>query len=129
MAIRLALDVNRYVDFCNGVVETVELVRRANPVVLPFITVSELRSGFRLGNQAERNETALGRFLRRERVRIEFPTEVTTHVYASLFAQLRAIGKPIPSNDIWIAAIVLEHDLTLHSRDKHFDYLPQLSRI
>lgn len=37
-------------------------------------------------------------------------------------------GTPIPTNDIWIAALVLEHNLALHVRDRHFDHLPQIVR-
>lgn len=37
-------------------------------------------------------------------------------------------GTPIPTNDMWLAALVLQHGLTLYARDAHFDHLPQLSR-
>ena len=46
-----------------------------------------------------------------------------------LYRQLRAAGTPIPTNDIWIAALVVQHDLTLFSRDAHFDALPQIPRV
>ncbi|MGB8297405.1 MAG: hypothetical protein WCG85_18415 [Polyangia bacterium] len=52
----------------------------------------------------------------------------TTHQYASLYRQLRRQGTPIPTNDIWSAALVLQHGLTLHARDRHFDHLAQLVR-
>ena len=54
--------------------------------------------------------------------------EQTTHHCASVFRQLRRQATPIPTNDIWIAALVLEHNLALHVRDKHFDHLPQIVR-
>ena len=50
-------------------------------------------------------------------------------IYAGLFAQLRRQGTPIPTNDIWIAALALQHNLALLSRDAHFDNLPQLRRV
>ena len=53
----------------------------------------------------------------------------TTHDYARLFRQLRAAGTPIPTNDLWIAALAAQHDLPLFTRDGHFDYLPQLPRV
>ena len=37
-------------------------------------------------------------------------------------------GTPIPTNDMWRAALVLRHNLVLHARNKHFDRLPQLAR-
>jgi predicted nucleic acid-binding protein len=46
-----------------------------------------------------------------------------------VFHQLRKQGTPIPTNDMWLAALVLQHNLALHARDKHFDHLPQLVRV
>jgi predicted nucleic acid-binding protein len=46
-----------------------------------------------------------------------------------VFRQLKTQGTPIPAHDLWIAALVLQHDLLLHSRDKHFDHLPQVVRV
>ena len=57
-----------------------------------------------------------------------FADEQTTFHYARIFRQLREQGTPIPTNDIWIAALVQQHDLLLCSRDAHFDVLPQLGR-
>lgn len=54
--------------------------------------------------------------------------EETTHHFARIFAQLRLQGTPIPVNDIWIAALAVQHDLLLFSRDQHFDCLPQVAR-
>ena len=69
------------------------------------------------------------RLLNSPRVHVLLPNEDTTHHYARLFAQLRTQGTPIPSNDIWIAALALQHDLVLYSRDEHFRHLPQLPRL
>jgi tRNA(fMet)-specific endonuclease VapC len=44
----------------------------------------------------------------------------TARQYGRIKNALRARGRPIPDNDIWIAAIALQHDLTLLSRDRHF---------
>lgn len=125
----LALDVNRYVDYANGVPEAVEAVRAANNVALPFVVLAELRSGFRHGGRAEGNERRLGLFLQSDRVRVLFADEATTHLYAMIYADLRKAGSPIPTNDIWIAALVLQHDLVLFSRDRHFDRVPRIARI
>ena len=69
------------------------------------------------------------RFLNRPGVRVLLPNEVTTHHDARVFAQLRSQGTPIPTNDMWIAALVLQHDLLLYSRDAHYAHLPQLPRV
>lgn len=57
-----------------------------------------------------------------------FATRETTEQYARLFVQLKRAGTPVPDNDLWIAALVLEHDLTLITRDGHFERVPQLRR-
>jgi predicted nucleic acid-binding protein len=46
-----------------------------------------------------------------------------------VFHQLRKQGTPIPTNDMWLAALVLQHNLALHARGKHFEHLPQLVRV
>lgn len=125
---RVMLDTNRYVDFCRGDPGVLDVVRRAESVTLPFVALAELRAGFRCGTVGRRNEAVLVRFLASSRVSVLYPDEQTTHAYAGLFAQLRAQGTPIPTNDLWIAALVVQHDLQLCSRDAHFENLPQLAR-
>lgn len=126
---RLLLDTNRYSDLFHARAETVELVEAAEAVFLPFITIAELRSGFVLGDRGPENERALLAFLSRDDVESVFADEQTTHHYASIHRQLRKQGTPIPTNDMWIAALALQHQLALHSRDQHFDRLPQLIRV
>ena len=129
MALRLALDANRYVDFCKGVDTAVDALRRATEIFLPFVVLAELRAGFRCGGRSQHNEGILARFLQSPRVALLFADEATTHFYAALFAELRGAGTPIPTNDLWIAALAVQHDLTLFTRDKHFDRLPRVPRI
>lgn len=126
---RIAVDTNRYCDFCAGVPEAVERLAAAHEIVIPFVVLAELRAGFLCGTVARRNEATLIKFLNSPRVRVQSPDEDTTHHYARLFAQLRMQGTPIPTNDIWIAALVLQHDLLLYSRDVHYERLPQVPRL
>jgi tRNA(fMet)-specific endonuclease VapC len=127
--VRLALDTNRYVDLCRGVSETVGLLEEADAIFLPFIVLGELRAGFALGRKQTDNERTLRRFLMKDGVRVLFPDDQTTHHYALVFRQLRKQGTPIPTNDIWLAALVLQHNLVLHARDRHFDHLTQIVRV
>lgn len=126
---KLALDTYRYVDLCKGVEPTLRLIATADVVAVPFVVVAELRAGFALGRRGTENERVLRRFLLKDGVQVLFADDQTTHHHANLFRQLRAQGTPIPTNDLWIAALVLQHNLALHARDKHFDHLPQLVRI
>ena len=125
---RVAIDTNRYVDLCKGVVETVAILEEAEAIMLPFVVLGELRAGFANGRRQAENEQILRRFLLKEGVRLLLADDQTTHHYASVFRQLRKQGTPIPTNDMWLAALVLQHNLALHARDKHFDHLPQLVR-
>jgi tRNA(fMet)-specific endonuclease VapC len=90
--------------------------------------LAELRAGFALGSKSADNEAMLRRFLFEPGVEVLYADEQTTHHFASVFRQLRRQGTPIPTNDMWIAALVLQHSLTLCARDAHFDALPQLNR-
>ena len=125
---RLALDSNRYTDLCRDIAEVAVLVEQAEAVFLPFIVLGELRAGFSLGRRGAENEHVLRRFLMKSGVAVLFADDQTTYHYATLFRQLRQQGTPIPTNDLWIAALVLQHDLVLCDRDGHFDHLPQLTR-
>lgn len=126
---RILIDTNRYRDFCTSVPEAVECCRAAERIFLPFVTLAELRAGFLLGTRSAHNERILAQFLSRPRVAVLYPDEDTTRHYAQLFRQLRQQGTPIPTNDLWIAALAEQHGLFLYSRDRHFDALPQLPRV
>ena len=91
--------------------------------------IAELRAGFSLGKRQAENEKALREFLLRDGVTPLFPDDQTTHHYAAVYRQLTRQGTPIPTNDMWIAALALQYNLALHSRDAHFDHLPQLVRV
>jgi tRNA(fMet)-specific endonuclease VapC len=64
------------------------------------------------------NERILRRFLLKDGVRVVFADDQTTYHYAAIFRQLRKQGTPIPTNDMWLAALMLQHNLALHARDK-----------
>jgi len=126
--VRIAVDTNAYSAAARGEPKAVALLRAANRVTLPFVVVAELRAGFAAGSVGRRNEAALTRFLGSPRVDVLYPDEQTTHHYASVYAQLRRQGTPIPTNDLWIAALVVQHDLVLFTEDAHFSNIPQIAR-
>jgi tRNA(fMet)-specific endonuclease VapC len=126
---RLALDTNRYTDLCRGEPSVIEAVELADEVWLPFIVLGELRAGFAVGTQGTRNEAVLRKFLLKPGVAILYADDQTTHHYANVYRQLRKQGTPIPTNDMWIAALVLQHSLVLCARDAHFEALAQIVRV
>ena len=126
---RVALDSNRYADLARGAERTTAILETADAIVLPFIVVGELRAGFAYGRRRVQNEAILRRLLVKERVSVAYADDDTTIHYAEIYVQLRRQGTPIPTSDMWIAAIVLQHNLALHARDTHFDHLPQIVRV
>ncbi len=126
---RVALDANRYTDLCQGDLAWAGLLGDVDEVFLPFAVLAELRAGFAVGSRGRDNEQVLQRFLRKPGVEVLYPDDTTTRTYARLYRQLRHQGTPIPINDLWIAALVVEHNLTLCSRDRHFDHLPQIEIV
>jgi tRNA(fMet)-specific endonuclease VapC len=113
----------------SSALETARLVSTAEAVFLPFVVVAELRTGFAFGKRTAENERVLRRFLLKEGVAVLYADDQTTHHYAAAYRQLRHRGTPIPTNDLWIAALVLQHNLRLHDRDRHFNHLPQIVRV
>jgi tRNA(fMet)-specific endonuclease VapC len=125
---RIALDTNAYKALCQNNSHIVKLIQQAEEIIFPFVVLAELRAGFAGGNQATKNERNLNRFLQSTRVSTFYADEQTTHHYAHIFNQLKKQGTPIPTNDIWIAAITIQHNLVLVTLDSDFDRLPQLLR-
>lgn len=124
----VALDTNAYSDMMRGESSRTEIVSRATRVYLPLIVIAELRSGFAAGELTGRNEVELQGFLREPQVTVLLPDEDTTHHYARLHVYLKRKGRPIPPNDLWIAAMVVQHGLVLCTSDTHFDHLPQIPK-
>jgi tRNA(fMet)-specific endonuclease VapC len=125
---KLVIDTNRYRDFCVGVPEAVDRLRKASRIMVSFVTLAELRAGFLAGTGAGSNARVLAAFLVRPRVQVLWPDEDTTYHYARIWIQLRRQRTPIPTNDLWIAALAVQHNLVLYSRDAHFDQIGQLLR-
>jgi predicted nucleic acid-binding protein len=126
--VRLALDTNAYRLVMEGEAGAVALVRLAERVLLPVPVLAELRYGFLNGTRGRQNEANLLRFLDRPRVEVLPCDEETAVRYAELKLQLKKQGTPIPINDVWIAALALQHQATLFTRDSDFDQIPQLPR-
>lgn len=129
MAVEIVIDTNRYRDFVEGEVGTVSIFRSAPKIHVPLVVVAELRAGFAVGSRGAENQRAFEKFIHRPRLEVMTLTMDTTRHYAHLYRQLRSSGTPIPTNDLWIAALVVQHDIPLYSRDAHFDLIPQLPRI
>lgn len=117
---RVCLDTSGYSRFKRGDREVVDILTSAREVLIPVIVLGELRTGFRLGRHDERNEAELLRFLSNPVVRIlDVDDEASSH-YADIVAGLRRSGTPVPTNDIWIAALAAREGATVVTYDEHF---------
>ena len=125
---RVALDTNRITDLFRGDLELADQLGTAEEVWIPLFALGEIKAGFQGGTQQRRNESLLNRFLAKPTVGVLLPSRETAAQYARIFVQLRRAGTPVPDNDLWIAALVLEHDLVLITRDRHFEQIPQVIR-
>jgi predicted nucleic acid-binding protein len=125
-AMRAALDTNRMTDLFQGDKELADRLGVCEEVWIPLIVLAEIKAGFYGGNQRHRNEVLLQRLLAKKTVGVLLPGRETAEQYARLFVQLKRAGTPVPDNDLWIAALALEHDLWLITRDRHFRSIPQL---
>jgi tRNA(fMet)-specific endonuclease VapC len=126
--VNVALDTNAYSEYARGDARRLQVIQAASLVYVPLFTLAELKVGFLGGRQFRRNEAQLQRFLQSPRVRLLLPDEGTATHFAYLDHQLRSQGTPIPVNDLWIAALVVQHGLILCTSDSHFDHLPQIPR-
>ena len=125
MELILVLDTNAYSDWrkCGHWHQKIAIADR---VILPSIVVGELLHGFRKGKVLEENLKKLHAFLKEPQVNVFPVTLRTAEIYSELLLQLQIQGTPIPTNDIWIAAITQECRGELATRDSHFRVLPQI---
>ena len=123
---RVHLDTNAYTAFLVGDPDAVFVVQRAPQLALSPIVVGELKAGFALGTRRRENLAALARFLASPRVTPCAIDDATTDRYARIYKQLRSDGRPIPTNDLWIAASVDEGEC-LFTRDRHFLSIDELA--
>ncbi len=120
------LDTNAYVALKRGEPEVVRLCRTASELVISTIVLGELLFGFRNGTQLARNTGELDALLALPRVALLPVSRTTSDRFARISAELRKAGKPLPTNDVWIAAHAFESGAELLSFDAHFAAVPGL---
>jgi len=123
------LDTSAYSNFRRGHRELVSLVDRADWVGVPTVTMGELRTGFLLGTNRERNESELEEFLANPVVEVLHVDAEASRHYAEIVADLRGAGTPLPTNDIWIAATAACHGAAVLTCDKHFESIARVGAV
>jgi tRNA(fMet)-specific endonuclease VapC len=104
-----------------------EVLRAARIVAIPVITLGEYRFGILQSRRRSDNERWLRDSLPAYRI-LDISDETTLH-YAELRLELKHAGTPIPSNDLWIAALCRQHAMPVLSRDRHFEVVQGVRRI
>lgn len=123
---RIIIDTNFYVAFKRNDAEAVSLLQRADYIGVNTVILGELLAGFRCGNKERDNRAELDRFLDSARVNLLAVDDETSEFYAQVFSELRQKGRPIPSNDLWLAASALQHGLALATFDDHFTHISSI---
>lgn len=120
------LDTSAYSMLRRGHTGIRDSLQTADAVYVSPVVLGELHTGFRGGSRNAENEKFLRQFLLSPRVRIAGIAEETALCYAQIHHHLRGTGRPIPTNDLWIAAGAMEHGLMIVATDAHFREIPQI---
>ncbi|HEV2481910.1 MAG TPA: type II toxin-antitoxin system VapC family toxin [Puia sp.] len=124
---KFLLDTNIVSALLKGETIIADKIDKAEATYIPIIVVGELYYGASFSSQIEKKTADLK--LITSRYQTLSLDEETTIVYGNIKTALRKKGKPIPENDIWIAAIALQNDLPLVTRDNHFKETESLTLV
>jgi tRNA(fMet)-specific endonuclease VapC len=123
---RVLLDTSGYSAFMRGDATVKEMLQTADAIYVNAVVLGELRIGFLRGRLRQKNEGRLRQFLASSRVSALVVDEDTAERYAVILDALWTAGRPIPTNDIWIAASAMQYGLTVITTDSHFLKIPQI---
>jgi tRNA(fMet)-specific endonuclease VapC len=123
---RLALDTSAYSNFQRGAAPAVALISSASWIGMSAVVLGELRAGFGLGKRRARNDHDLRSFLAHPVVHELVVDDEAAQIYAEITIALRAAGTPIPTNDIWIAAVAAREGVHVVTYDSHFELIARV---
>lgn len=123
----LILDTNALSAAADREPSALTLVSEAESIELPVIVLGEYRLGIAQSRHRASYENWLQEWI--SSVTILDIDEETSQSYAALGLELKRRGRPIPTNDLWIAALCRQHALPIVSRDQHFDLVPGIRRL
>ena len=124
---RLILDTNALCAAAEEHSGVMGILGGAQQVALPVVVIGEYRYGIAQSRHRARYRQWLDGLIQ-DCIVLNI-TEQTTHHYAAINGELRQAGKPIPTNDLWIAALCRQHGLPLLSHDRHFDVVSGIQRL
>lgn len=124
---RVLLDTNAYSALMLADSRVQTALNEADEVLVPVTVLGELEAGFRGGACYEKNRAILSSFLGEAVVRVMPTTADTARIYGFIKSGLVKRGTPVPTNDIWIAAVAVETQATLITFDHHFNLMPEVA--
>lgn len=123
----MILDTNALSAIVDGDPQIEFILQKQSFLALPLIVLGEYRYGIAQSKYRADYESWLDTYLK-EFILLSIDTETTSH-YSDIRLELKKAGSPIPVNDLWIAAIVKQHQFPLLSQDAHFDKVSGLKRV
>lgn len=117
----LLLDTNAYSAFALGNKHVQQIMGGYERVAFPFIVIGELLFGFKRGTREKQNREQLSDLISMQSSEVLYADSQTPEHYSSIAVELRKKGRPIPSNDIWIAALARQFNLPVCTNDTDFD--------
>lgn len=117
---RIVIDTNVIIDFIAGRRDYSKLFFKASSVFVPLVVLGEFQAGLSDSRADTAGRKALERFLAMPSVKKITLTDETAQWYGVIHRQLKKAGTPIPQNDVWIAAMAMEHGAVLCTRDGDF---------
>ncbi len=128
---RYVLDTSAYSNFQRGDPQVIELIDSADWLGVPWIVLGELELGFLLSmaQRSDSNRSTLREFLAHPIVETLGLDESTSRIYAEIVAALRQAGRPLPTNDIWIAAIAARQGISVLTYDRHFAAIQRVGSV
>jgi tRNA(fMet)-specific endonuclease VapC len=123
---RLALDTSAYSRFRFGDWRVHDLIAAAELVLVPVTVLGELHGAFEFGGRARENRASLADFLAEPFVKIAPATADVARGYGKIYAALRRAGRPIPVNDMWIAATAMNEGACLVTFDRDYEHVAGL---
>jgi tRNA(fMet)-specific endonuclease VapC len=123
---KILLDTNCYAAYLAGDQEVLQALTEAKTTLMSIFVLGELYAGFKGGTREKENRNILDIFLKKPSVITLNASIETAELFGTVIDTLKQAGRPIPINDVWIAAHALEHGAVLVTRDKHFLNIPGL---
>ena len=126
---RLMIDTSIYIEYLRGNKDIKNILDFTDIISFSVVSIGEIFAGFHLSKNTKKYLTEIEEYLNSPRLIIYNIDSETAEFYAKIVSELKLNGSPIPTNDIWIAALALQHGIKLFTIDNHFKKVPGLFLI